>query len=44
MKQEGESRQGNGPRREASIPLSMPLSSGTAWQPSRSRGMVDVFA
>jgi flagellar hook-length control protein FliK len=44
MKQEGESRQGNGPRREAGIPLSMPLSSGTAWQPSRSRGMVDVFA
>lgn len=44
MKPEGDSRHGNGSRREANIALAVPLSAGTAWQPSRSRGMVDVFA
>ena len=31
-------------RREAAVAFGAPLSPATAWQPSRSRGMVDVFA
>jgi flagellar hook-length control protein FliK len=44
MKQEGEARPGNGSRREAGVAFGVPLSAATAWQPTRSRGMVDVFA
>ncbi|MBI5109140.1 MAG: flagellar hook-length control protein FliK [Rhodocyclales bacterium] len=44
MKPEGDARQGNGSRRESSAAPGLPPGSGTAWQPSRSRGMVDVFA
>lgn len=44
MKSDGDGRQGNGPRRDASAPLTLPLTHETAWQLSRSRGMVDVFA